>query len=301
MIDEKTYVGRIVKALAGFYYIRRQGDGIVYACRARGIFRKRKYTPLVGDVADFVITHEGDKEGNIVALHERSSVLVRPTVANVDLVLVVFALRDPQPNLRLMDRLLAMLEQVGMSIVICFNKVDLAENREIQDYRSIYEAAGYSVTFISTLDRTGQTEVEEAIRGHLATVAGPSGAGKSSLINQLCHKKMMETGAVSAKIKRGKQTTRHIELLEVADDTYVVDTPGFSSLDFMKLSKEELENCFPEIKCRLGQCRYSSCSHVHEPVEDCGIRTAVALGNISQERYESYRVFYEELEAIRRY
>ncbi len=301
MTQTKTYTGRIIKALAGFYYVKRNGDGIVYACKAKGIFRKRKHSPLVGDIADFIVTHEGDKEGSIEALHERHSVLARPTVANVDLALVVFALKDPQPNLRLLDRMLTMFCYVGIDVVVCFNKMDLVDDKDTDTYRRIYDAAGYPVIFISARDNDRQSDVENVIKGHLATVAGPSGAGKSSLINRLCRQSIMETGAVSDKIKRGKQTTRHIELLEVAKDTYIVDTPGFSNLDFLEISKEELAGCFPEIQTYTGSCKYVGCSHVHEPEKDCKVQQAVRAGLIASERFDSYRVFYEELEAVRKY
>ena len=304
------FTGRIVKALAGFYYVKRDTDGETYACRAKGIFRKRNHSPLVGDVADFVVTHEGDKEGNIEQLHERKSVLSRPTVANVDLALVIFALKDPKPTLHLLNRMLVVLEQAGLSVVLCFNKLDLAEGEEWEALRGLYEPLGYPVLFTCAKQEIGKDELLEYLSGHLATVVGPSGAGKSSLINMLRGEAAMEVGEVSDKIRRGKQTTRHVELIEVTgssggvrrqEPTFIVDTPGFSSLEFSDMEKEDLGLYFPEIRERTGGCKYASCSHIHEPVDTCAVQQALERGEIAAERYESYRLFYEELEQQKRY
>lgn len=306
----EMFTGRIVKALAGFYYVERETDGEVYACRAKGIFRKRNHSPLVGDVAEFVVTHEGDKEGNIERLHERKSVLSRPTVANVDLALVVFALKDPKPTLHLLNRMLVVLEQAELSVVLCFNKLDLVGEEEQQALRAVYEPLGYPVLFTCAKQGMGKDLLLPRMAGHLATVVGPSGAGKSSLINMLRGEAAMEVGEVSDKIRRGKQTTRHIELLEVSASegeagrqgkAFIVDTPGFSSLEFSDMEKEDLGLYFPEIRERVGECKFASCSHIHEPVESCMVRRAVESGEIAAERYESYRLFYEELEQKRKY
>lgn len=292
-----TYKGRITKALAGFYYVTRFDDGVTYACKAKGIFRKRGSSPLVGDVAGFVVTHEGDKEGSIEELDPRSSVLHRPTVANVDLALVTFAVKNPDPNLHLLDRMLVVLEAAGLDVVICFNKTDLMDNDYVNDLSLIYEASGYKVICTCVPDEDGKSALSAELSGHLTTVVGPSGAGKSSIINMLRGSSAMEVGEVSSKIGRGKQTTRHVELISLSPrGSYIVDTPGFSSLDFNGLQKEDLGLYFPEIKKRLGGCKYPSCSHIHEPVDSCVIRRAVLAGEIDEGRYESYTGFYEELD-----
>ena len=302
MTGAESYSGRIIKALAGFYYVRRFDDGVVYACRAKGIFRKRNHSPLVGDGADFIVTHEGDKEGNIERLHERKSVLSRPTVANVDQALVIFAIRQPDPNLHLLDRMLVVLEAAGLDIALCFNKTDLATDEDRDRLRRLYDPLGYPTLFVCVKKQEGKAALEELLTDHLTTVVGPSGAGKSSLINLLRPDAAMEVGDVSARSRRGKQTTRHVELIELpAGDSFIVDTPGFSSLELSGMEKEDLALYFPEIRSRLGACKYSSCSHVHEPVADCGIRQAVEAGEIAAERYESYRLFYEELQQQKRY
>ncbi len=293
----QIYEGRIVKAMSGFYYVKRKTDGVLYACRAKGIFRKKNYSPLVGDEVCFIVTHEGDKEGSIEEILARSSELTRPTVANVDLGLVVFALKDPMPNWRLLDRMLVILEQAGLCAVICFTKTDLVDEEEKQAHRDLYAKIGYPVILTSTKTGEGKEELLEALQGHLATMLGPSGAGKSSLVNWLCGEASMEVGEISDKIRRGKQTTRHVQLIELPlkEPSYLVDTPGFSSLDLGTMKREMLDDFFPEMHERSGGCRYASCSHLYEPEADCIVRQAVAAGEIAMDRYESYRVFYEEM------
>ena len=294
MKDRTKYSGRIIKALSGFYYVKRNGDGVVYACRAKGIFRKKGFAPLVGDLCEFIITHEGDKEGNIEAISPRTSVLERPTVANVDLGLVVFALKDPEPNTILLDRMLVGLEQEGISIVICFNKMDLADDAGLSIAKR-YEALGYPVVYACALHGDGRGELFGHLKGHLSAMSGPSGAGKSSIFNLLSGHSLMEVGTISEKIRRGKQTTRHVELCELDEDTYLVDTPGFSSLRLSDLPKEELYKCFPEFIEPAGECRFSSCSHLFEPDDACEIKRRLSSGEIFPERYESYKQFYGEL------
>lgn len=291
----ETYTGRIVKALSGFYYVRRRPDGELYACRAKGIFKKRGHSPYVGDVVDFVITHEGDKEGNVEKIHKRQSILHRPTVANVDMAVVIFAFKNPDPNYTLLDQMLTVTGHSGLDVVLCFNKSDYLEAEDEINLADKYAAIGYRT--LTTCAKTGEgvEELRELLRGHRATVAGPSGAGKSSLINALAGESAMETGAVSERIGRGKQTTRHVELIRIAEHTYIVDTPGFSSLMLGDIEKEELWEYFPEMTKYAGGCKYSSCSHIYEPTADCPIKAAYETGEILPSRYASYVRFYEEL------
>ena len=300
-MTDQVYKGRIIKALAGFYYVRRDTDGEIYACRAKGIFRKRSFVPLVGDIAEFIVTHEGDKEGNIEKLFPRGTVLFRPSVANVDLGLIVFALKDPAPGPLLLDRMIVALEQAGLNIVIALNKTDLSEEEEALSLGGAYEKIGYRVIYTCAKEAEGKEELLNALKGHLAAVAGPSGAGKSSLINLLSNSDRMEVGDVSEKIRRGRQTTRHVELIELCEDTYIADTPGFSSLAFSDMEKEDLGDYFPEIRKHRGECRYAKCSHIFEPLKDCRILQELGEGNITPWRYESYRRFYEELSESEKY
>ena len=216
--------GKIIKGIAGFYYIN-DGRNHVYQCKAKGVFRNRKIKPLVGDNVEFSVLDEEEKEGNIDVILPRSNVLIRPAVANVDQALVVFAITHPEPNLNLLDRFLVMMGIQGVPVTICFNKVDLGEAGLVDKYRAIYERAGYEVHFVSTYEDTGLEEMRKFLRGKTSVLAGPSGVGKSSLTNCIQPQAAMETGDISRKIERGRHTTRHSELFYVEENTYMMDTP----------------------------------------------------------------------------
>lgn len=286
--------GRIIKALAGFYYVDVPKSGI-YQCRAKGIFRKDKMTPMVGDIVGITITDPKDMEGNVETIDERRSVLQRPMVANVDGALVIFALKDPDPNRYLLDRFLVMMEREALHVTICFNKNDITEDALATKLSDIYTACGYTVILTSTKTGEGIGQIKELLSGRLTTVAGPSGAGKSSIINCLQDDVVMETGEVSKKIGRGKQTTRHTQLIAIAEDSYIIDTPGFGTFDLPQMEPQELELFFPEMEKYRGKCRFRGCAHMDEP--GCAIKEAVDEEQISGDRYESYRQIYRELYA----
>lgn len=289
--------GKIIKGIAGFYYVHTGNK--VYECRAKGIFRNKKVKPLVGDLVEFTVLDEEAGEGNIDEIQPRSKELIRPAAANIDQALVVFAISHPEPNLNLLDRFLVMMEYVGIPVILVFNKTDLSGEEDMAVYRAIYEPAGYPVYFISTLEGTGIGEIRELIRGKTTVLAGPSGVGKSSLMNRLLPQAAMETGSISEKIQRGKHTTRHAELFCVEKDTYVMDTPGFSSMYVGEMEAEELKDFFPEFDPFVENCRFLGCVHIGETV--CGVKQALAEGEISRSRYENYRLFYQELKDKRRY
>lgn len=290
--------GKIIKGIAGFYYVHVESYG-VYECKAKGIFRKNHTKPLVGDDVEVDILDEAEMLGNIREILPRKSALIRPAVANVDQALIIFAIVKPNPNFNLLDRFLIRMERQNLPTIICFNKQDIATLEEKEALRKAYETCGYQVLFISALEQEGLEQVKELLTGKTTTVAGPSGVGKSSLINQLAPKAQMETGDISRKIERGKHTTRHSEIIALGENTYIVDTPGFTSLDISEITKEELGTYYPEFVQYEPYCKFSGCAHISEP--SCGVKDAVAEGKISQVRYDNYKVLYQELKEIKRY
>ena len=290
--------GKIVKGIAGFYYVHVVGSG-VYECKAKGIFRKEKVKPLVGDNVEIEVLSEAEKTGNLIRILPRINELARPAAANVDQALVVFAVLRPVPHYNLLDRFLVMMERKGIPAVLCFNKEDLAESGQIEELKRIYGVCGYPLIFASALKGKNIDGVREILKGKTTVIAGPSGVGKSSLINMLTPEANMETGSVSRKIERGKHTTRHSELFPVSGDSYIMDTPGFSSLYVNDFEKEDLKMYFPEFADYEGTCRFHGCGHVHEP--GCAVKEAVERGRIHPIRYQNYTEMYEELKNRRRY
>lgn len=290
--------GKIIKGIAGFYYIHAE-NGQVYECKAKGAFRKQKIKPLVGDMVRIAVLDEAEHLGNVEEILPRKNELIRPAVANIDMALVIFAAAKPEPNFNLLDRFLCMMEFQNVPVTICFNKTDLVDEEKIEEYRRIYEPAGYRL--MSTCTRTGEgvEAVKALLHGKTTTVAGPSGVGKSSLINALQSDVQMQTGVISDKIDRGKHTTRHSEIVPVMEDSYIMDTPGFSSMDVPGFEKEDLWTCFPEFREYEPYCKFQGCSHINEP--DCGVKEALAEGKISSVRYENYKLLYEELKNMKKY
>lgn len=290
--------GKIVKGIAGFYYVRVVGFGI-YECKAKGIFRKEGRKPLVGDNVEIEALDEVKKTGNLIKILPRENELIRPAVANVDQALVVFAVTKPEPHFNLLDRFLVMMEREDIPAALCFNKKDIAENPRIEELEQIYEYCGYRIVFASARKEENIEEVRALLQGKTTVVAGPSGVGKSSLINLLQSGIQMETGKISEKIGRGRHTTRHSELIAIDENTYIMDTPGFSSLYANDFEKEELKYYFPEFAPYEGKCRYAGCDHVHEP--SCAVKQAAKDKKIHPVRYNNYLEMYEELKEKRRY
>ena len=290
--------GKIIKGIAGFYYVHVVESGL-YECKAKGIFRKEKMKPLVGDVVEIDILDEIEKKGNITEIIERKNELIRPAVANIDQALVVFAVTKPKPHFNLLDRFLIMMESKEIPVVLCFNKKDIATEPEIQELKEIYEKCGYQMIFTSALEEENTEELKNLLRGKTTAIAGPSGVGKSSLINIFQPDANMETGCISEKIERGKHTTRHSELIWIEDNTYIMDTPGFSSLYTNEFEKEELKYYFTEFAEYEGLCRFLGCDHVHEP--GCAVKQALDEGKIHPVRYTNYLEMYNELKEKRRY
>lgn len=297
---QETFQGKITKGIAGFYYVYVPGMGM-FECKAKGIFRKDNVKPLVGDDVTIQIISPEEMTGNICKILPRKSSLIRPAVANIDQAMIIFALRKPDVNLNLLDRFLIQMEQQALKTIICFNKADLEDHDgpSSQKLAEIYSKAGYDTLVISAKEDESIEQVLKLLKGKTTTVAGPSGVGKSTLINRLQPDTQMETGSISQKIERGKHTTRHSQLIPICEDTYILDTPGFSSLSVFDMEKEELEAYYEEFQSLVGGCKFTGCSHIHEPV--CGVKEGLKTGDVSQERYENYKLIYQELAQKRKY
>ncbi|MBQ8586747.1 MAG: ribosome small subunit-dependent GTPase A [Oscillospiraceae bacterium] len=286
------FEGRIVKALSGFYYVREE-SGAITQCRARGIFRKERISPLVGDLVSF--SHQG-KGGTVEKLLPRKNSFIRPAVSNLDLLVILASESNPVTDPYLVDRVSAIAGEQNVPVLLCVNKVDLKDGEKLA---SIYRSAGYAV--ISTSAETGQgiEELKAAIAGKLVAFTGNSGVGKSSILNCLDVNISIPTGEVSEKLGRGRHTTRHVELYCLPDGTCVIDTPGFSSFDTEQMEltvKENLQYAFPDFAPYLGKCRYHDCAHLKEP--DCAVLQALGEGKIQPSRHASYVRLYEEAKKI---
>ena len=290
--------GKIIKGIAGFYYVYGE-DEVLYECKAKGIFRKDNQKPLVGDNVEITILDQQEQTGNLIRILPRKNSLIRPAVANVDQAFVIFALENPKPNFMLLDRFLIMMEQAEVPAVICFNKKDLASEEETRTLCETYRNCSYQVILSSALEKEGLDEIHRILKGKTTVVAGPSGVGKSSLTNLLQGEVQMETGEISRKLKRGRHTTRHSQVIPVGEDTFLMDTPGFSSLYLMNMEEQDLKNYFPEFRKYEDTCRFQGCRHIHEP--GCRVKEALENDEISRLRYEDYLSLYEELKEKRRY
>ena len=285
--------GKIIKGIGGFYYVKTD-EGII-ECKARGKFRHKSLKPMVGDNVKIKIENG---KGTIEDIDERTSELIRPTVANVTQAFVVFAVKNPDLNFDLLNRFLVLCESNNIKVIVALNKIDLVNEEEKENLKKRINSIGYEVLFINAKKGIGVEDLKERLSNNVTVLCGPSGAGKSTLINTLTDKEHMETGEVSEKIGRGKHTTRHSELIEVSDG-YIVDTPGFSTLDVNFINKEELRYCFPDFEKFNNSCKYRGCLHYKEP--GCAVKDAVENGEINKYRYEFYIRTLEEIINGRRY
>ena len=294
--------GRILKGIAGFYYVETL-DLKVYECKAKGIFRKSGIKPIVGDNVEIEIIDEDNRQGNLTDILPRKNCLYRPPVANVDQAVILFAIVKPDPNYNLLDRFLIMMRQQNLPVIICFNKQDIATAKEQKELHDAYEKCGYKVLFVSVKEERGLDELKALLKGKTSTLAGPSGVGKSSLLNKLVPDADMQIGELSRKIDRGKNTTRHSELFYVkelsegGEDTFIIDTPGFTSLELRDVTADELMGYYPEFEQFEPSCRFGGCSHIAEP--DCGVKAALEAGELSNVRYDNYRIIYKDLKNAR--
>ena len=282
-------VGKIIKGIGGFYYVKTD-DGEVSECRARGVFRKENIKPFVGDLVEF---SKDAKMGYVEKILPRKNMLLRPAVANIDAVVIVLAAKEPEPDTLLCDKIILSAEIAGIEPVICINKTDL---KSAVDLENTYKKAGYKAFCVSARDENVRDVIMPYLVGKTTAFSGLSGVGKSTLLGILTGKEQ-ETGEVSQKIKRGRHTTRCVELLELAKGGYVLDTPGFSSFEIGGIKADELKSYFPEMRELDGECRFKGCLHIDEP--DCAVKASLSDGNIAKSRYESYKIFYETLKKVK--
>jgi ribosome biogenesis GTPase len=283
--------GLILKGVGGFYQVKSK-EGF-YECRVRGIFRKKGITPLPGDCVDFTITDETAKEGWIEQIRQRQNYFNRPPVANINRLAVVLAAAQPSPDFLLADKIIISALLNGIEPIVIINKADLVERGVIDEIKKIYKKTGFSIIQMSKVTMEGYACLHEKLKGRCTVFAGQSGVGKSTILNNIISSSVMETGEVSKKIKRGKQTTRHVQLIPLDYGGYVVDTPGFSFMTPEGVQHNELSWMYPEFEKYQTLCRFNGCSHIREP--GCSVKSAVNAGEISEKRYECYRRIYEEL------
>lgn len=285
--------GIIIKGIGGFYYVE-AADGIIYECKARGVFRKEKITPLAGDKVE--ISVDENNKNSIDKIYERRNMFKRPPIANVDKLVIVSSVCDPRPNLLIIDRLSAVAVYKNVEPIIVFTKNDL---QSADEYIEIYKNAGFKTFAVSNETGEGIGEVKAIIENGVCVFTGNSGVGKSSLINRMYPDFALETGEISKKLGRGRHTTRHVELLKI-NNGYIADTPGFSSLDFETndlIKKDELAFCFPDFSDYIDSCKFSTCAHVND--KGCRLIEAVNSGDVMRSRHESYVTMYNEVKDIK--
>ncbi len=286
--------GVIIKTYNSFYYV--QTTDKVIACKLRGRFKKERFSLLVGDQVEYEMTGPG--KGMIETILPRRSMLRRPMIANIDQVILTFAAVNPNINTTLVDRFLVLAEMSALEIILCINKIDLADREELQTLVAQYRSIGYEVIMVSAKEDVGMDELCNKLQGKISVFAGPSGAGKSTILNRVEPGLTLVTGEVSEKIGRGKHTTRFAELLSLSGGGFVVDTPGFSFTEFNDLKPIEIMYCFPEMIELFPQCKFSTCIHSREP--QCAVKQAVNDGQIIEARYRSYLEILEEINAAKR-
>lgn len=287
--------GQIVKALSGYYYVQESDSKKRWQCRARGVFKNKNITPMVGDYVRFETS--ANNEGTVMEIFERKNQLLRPPIANVDQVLLVFSIDEPEFSTLLLDKFLVHIEAARIKPIICLSKLDLSES-PLEEYPEIqvYSEIGYILLMTSSLNLQGLSEIRANLMGKTTVLAGQSGVGKSSLLNALDPTLQLETREISNRLGRGKHTTRHVELIELPFGGRVADTPGFSQLDFSRIEPEELGLYFIEFPAHAHACKFRGCLHDNEP--SCAVKQAVQAGQIAQHRYDHYLLFLAEIKQL---
>lgn len=285
--------GRIIKNFNGYYYVETPEKELV-TCKIKGKMKKERFSVVTGDMVEFEKNPDG--ESMLAAVLPRHNFLERPAMANLDCVVIAFACCDPDFSFLLADKMLAFAERAGIEAVLCLNKTDLVSEADVEKIAGVYKLAGYRVFPVSTFKGTGLDELKEYLNGKISAFAGPSGVGKSSMLNALQPGISLQTGHVSEKIGRGRHTTRFAQLLPF-NGGYLADTPGFGNLLAENINERELYKYFREFKQFEHKCKFSPCTHTHEPV--CGVKQAVEEGKIAASRYQSYLAILDEIKLLK--
>ena len=283
--------GLIIENISNLYQVKT--DDAIYETTARGKFKKDEITPVVGDIVDIIVTDEKEKKAVIEKIYERNVYIKRPKLANITQIVFVVSSKDPKPDLLMLDKQLAFAEYVGVNAVIVLNKTDLDKQEEFKNIKQIYSKIGYTVILTDAKQRKGIDKLKQLLKDNVNAFSGNSGVGKSTLINGIFNRDVTQEGEISKKNKRGKNTTTAIKLYEIDDNTYIADTPGFSTFDVSEIESKELYHYFKEFGQFEENCEFIGCTHIKE--ESCGIKQAVKNGEIDKERYERFCKIYQEL------
>ena len=283
--------GFIIENIANLYKIKDKDN--IFEATARGKFKKDEITPVVGDFVEYDIIDQEKKKAVITEIKERKVYIKRPKIANITQIIFVISSKDPKPDLLMLDKQLAFAEYLHIKSIIVLNKIDLDKKQEFEQIRKIYQDIGYKVIETNAKDKIGIEKLKEAMKNEINAFSGNSGVGKSTLINGIFKKDITEEGEISKKNKRGKNTTTAIKLYEVAKNTWIADTPGFSTFEISEIESTDLDKYFKEFKDRIKECEFIGCTHIKE--EKCGIKKAVEEGKISKDRYERFCKIYKEL------
>lgn len=281
--------GLIIGNIANLYKVKLNNQ--TYDATARGRFKKDETTPVVGDLVDIQIINEEKHEAVIEKIHERKTYIKRPKVANVSQIILVLSVKEPKPDLLMLDKQLAYAEFLNIKPIIVINKIDLSN--EYQEIQKIYTDIGYEVYAVSAKDIGTVKKLKGALKNNISVLAGNSGVGKSSTINAIFENNITQEGIISERNKRGKNTTTDVKLYEINENSYIVDTPGFSTFDITEIESKNLEKYFKEFVEEIKNCRYVGCTHIKE--EECGIKYAIKQGKINNKRYECFCKIYNEL------
>ena len=283
--------GLIIENIANLYYI--ESDNKIYEATARGKFKKDEITPVVGDNVEIDVIDETNKKAVIDEIQNRNVYVKRPKLANITQIIFVVSSKDPKPDLLMLDKQLVFAEWLGIKAVIVLNKTDLDEEEKFKDIKKVYQDIGYKIIETQAKEKKGIDELKNILKDNINAFSGNSGVGKSTLIKGIFNKEVTEEGEISKKNKRGKNTTTAIKLYKIDENTYIADTPGFSTFDISEIESNDLANYFIEFQENIKNCEFVGCTHIKE--ENCGIKMAIKQGKIKQERYDRFCKIYTEL------